>query len=159
MTSKNVWKMSLFEHYFKIILKLGSGFGSGTASKWKVGSRSGFTSASAWHAGSRISIRHCWRAVGEIYDFLDMSLKAKGDRGRGNNCFCRYQHLKKGQNYLYLQGISPIQYIQQPAQQSLLPETNQYRWTNKPVLPLEHLFCELLYIITNLGPVHVNKSN
>ncbi len=41
MTSQNVWKKSLFEHWFKALsLYLEARFGSRTASKWKVGSRS-----------------------------------------------------------------------------------------------------------------------
>ncbi len=59
MTSQNVWNMSLFWHFFKVLIwafiwKLGSGSAStrmvGYGSKWQAEARSG--SASRWKEGS-----------------------------------------------------------------------------------------------------------
>jgi hypothetical protein len=53
MTSKNVWKMSLFEHFFKVLsLYLEVWIRIRNRTKEKVGFASGCASALKWQAGS-----------------------------------------------------------------------------------------------------------
>jgi hypothetical protein len=61
MTSQNVWKMSILEHFFNVLsLYFGSGIGYETVSKWKVETGSG--SASQWQAGSWSGSGSKWQA-------------------------------------------------------------------------------------------------